>query len=102
MRLEPDRWADGTVLARLRSQFPRPGPRGGAPLRPADAYVRFLLDRQDVARTGEPTLAGIDGVAQVIAQFEGAALPMEQWERDVLPARVPDYSGLPCWTSSSP
>lgn len=53
--------------------------------------MRFLLDCQDVARTGEPTLAGIDGVAQVIAQFEGAALPMEQWERDVLPARVPDY-----------
>ncbi len=58
---------------------------------PADAYVRFLLDRQDIARAGEPTLAGVDGVAQVIAQFEGAALPMEQWEREVLPARVPDY-----------
>ena len=53
--------------------------------------MRFLLDRQDIARAGEPTLAGIDGVAQVIAQFEGAALPMEQWEREVLPARVPDY-----------
>ena len=90
VRLGPDRWADGTVLARLRSRSLARAREAVRPV-PADAYVRFLLDRQDVARTGEPTLAGIDGVAQVIAQFEGAALPMEQWERDVLPARVPDY-----------
>ena len=90
VRLGPDRWADGTVLARLRSRSLARAREAVRPV-PADAYVRFLLDRQDVARTGEPTLAGIDGVAQVIAQFEGAALPMEQWEREVLPARVPDY-----------
>ena len=84
VRLGPDRWADGTVLARLRSRSLARAREAVRPV-PADAYVRFLLDRQDVARTGEPTLAGIDGVAQVIAQFEGAALPMEQWERDVLP-----------------
>ena len=90
VRLGPDRWADGTVLARLRSRSLARAREAVRPV-PADAYVRFLLDCQDVARTGEPTLAGIDGVAQVIAQFEGAALPMEQWERDVLPARVPDY-----------
>lgn len=90
VRLGPDRWADGAVLARLRSRSLARAREAVRPV-PADAYVRFLLDRQDVARTGEPTLAGIDGVAQVIAQFEGAALPMEQWERDVLPARVPDY-----------
>ena len=90
VRLGPDRWADGTVLARLRSRSLARAREAVRPV-PADAYVRFLLDCQDVARTGEPTLAGIDGVAQVIAQFEGAALPMEQWERDVLPVRVPDY-----------
>lgn len=70
---------------------PSPGPaRRCAPF-PPTPMVRFLLDRQDIARAGEPTLGGIDGVAQVIAQFEGAALPMEQWEREVLPARVPDF-----------
>ena len=90
VRLGPDRWADGAVLARLRSRSLARAREAVRPV-PADAYVRFLLDRQDVARAGEPTLAGVDGVAQVIAQFEGAALPMEQWERDVLPARVPDY-----------
>lgn len=90
VRLGADRWADGVVLARLRSRSLARAREAVRPVR-ADAYVRFLLDRQDVARAGEPTLAGIDGVAQVIAQFEGAALPMEQWERDVLPVRVPDY-----------
>lgn len=90
VRLGPDRWADGAVLARLRSRSLARACEAVRPV-PANAYVRFLLDRQDIARAGEPTLAGIDGVAQVIAQFEGAALPMEQWEREVLPARVPDY-----------
>lgn len=90
VRLGPDRWADGAVLARLRSRSLAQAREAVRPV-PANAYVRFLLDRQDIARADEPTLAGIDGVAQVIAQFEGAALPMEQWEREVLPARVPDY-----------
>lgn len=90
VRLGPDRWADGAVLARLRSRSLARAREAVRPV-PADAYVRFLLDRQDIARAGEPTLAGVDGVAQVIARFEGAALPMEQWEREVLPARVPDY-----------
>lgn len=90
VRLGPDRWADGAVLARLRSRSLARAREAVRPV-PANAYVRFLLDRQDIARAGEPTLADIDGVAQVIAQFEGAALPMEQWEREVLPARVPDY-----------
>ena len=90
VRLGPDRWADGAVLARLRSRSLARAREAVRPV-PADAYVRFLLDRQDIARAGEPTLAGVDGVAQVIAQFEGVALPMEQWEREVLPARVPDY-----------
>ena len=90
VRLGPDRWADGAVLARLRSRSLARAREAVRPV-PANAYVRFLLDRQDIARAGEPTLAGVDGVAQVIAQFEGAALPMEQWEREVLPARVPDY-----------
>lgn len=90
VRLGSDRWADGAVLARLRSRSLARAREAVRPV-PADAYVRFLLDRQDVARPGEPALAGIDGVAQVIAQFEGAALSMEQWEKGVLPTRVPDY-----------
>ena len=90
MRLGSDRWVDGGVLRRLRS---RSLARAREAVRPVDAsaYVCFLLERQEVARPAEPSLSGIDGVAQVIAQFEGAALPMAQWESDVFPARVPDY-----------
>ena len=90
VRLGVSRWVDGAVLRRLRS---RSLARARAAVRPVtpDAYVRFLLERQDVAAPGELALSGIDGVAQVIAQFEGAALPMAQWESDVFPARVPDY-----------
>ncbi len=89
-RLGADRWVDGGVLRRLRS---RSLARAREAVRPVDAsaYVRFLLARQEVVRPGEPALSGIDGVAAVIAQFEGAALSMAQWEGDVFPARVPDY-----------
>ncbi|MEC4184747.1 DEAD/DEAH box helicase [Adlercreutzia sp. R21] len=89
-RLGADRWADGAVLRRLRS---RSLARAREAVRPvaSEAYVQFLMERQGVAASGEPALAGIDGVAQVIAQFEGAALPMAQWESDVFPVRVPDY-----------
>ncbi|MEC4295014.1 DEAD/DEAH box helicase [Adlercreutzia shanghongiae] len=89
-RLGTDRWADGAVLRRLRS---RSLARAREAVRPvaSEAYVQFLMERQGVAAPGEPALAGVDGVAQVIAQFEGAALPMAQWESDVFPVRVPDY-----------
>ena len=90
VRLGHDRWADSTVLRRLRS---RSLARAREAVRPvgADAYLRFLLQRQAIAASGEAPLAGIDGVAQVIAQFEGAYLPMALWESTVLPLRVPDY-----------
>ncbi|WP_302962429.1 DEAD/DEAH box helicase [uncultured Adlercreutzia sp.] len=90
MRLGADRWVDGGVLRRLRSRSLAHAREAVQPV-DASAYVRFLLERQEVARPAEPSLSGIDGVAQVIAQFEGAALPMTQWESDVFPARVPDY-----------
>lgn len=90
VRLGADRWADGAVLRRLRSRSLARAREAVRPVMP-EAYVRFLLERQDVAAPGEPALSGIDGVAQVIAQFEGAALPMVQWEGDVFPMRVPDY-----------
>lgn len=90
VRLGADRWADGAVLRRLRSRSLARAREAVRPVAP-EAYVQFLMERQGVAVSGEPALAGIDGVAQVIAQFEGAALPMAQWESDVFPVRVPDY-----------
>ncbi len=90
VRLGHDRWVDAGVLRRLRS---RSLARAREAVRPvsSDVYLRFLLQRQAIAAADEPPLAGVDGVAQVIAQFEGAYLPMAQWESTVLPLRVPDY-----------
>ena len=80
-------WCDSEVLRRLRS-------RSLAALRhevePVDAATlgRFLPAWQHVT---EP-LRGVDGVAQVIDQLAGVALPASAWETLVLPARVRDYS----------
>jgi ATP-dependent helicase Lhr and Lhr-like helicase len=80
-------WCDVEVLRRLRS-------RSLAALRhdvePVDAatYGRFLPAWQHVGST----LRGVDGVAQVVDQLAGVALPASAWESLVLPARVRDYS----------
>ena len=80
-------WCDVEVLRRLRS-------RSLAALRhevePVDAATlgRFLPSWQHVV---EP-LRGVDGLAAVIDQLAGVALPASAWESLVLPARVKDYS----------
>jgi len=80
-------WCDIEVLRRLRS-------RSLAALRhevePVDAatYGRFLPVWQNVGSR----LRGVDGVAQVVDQLAGVALPASAWESLVLPARVRDYS----------
>jgi ATP-dependent Lhr-like helicase len=80
-------WCDNEVLRRLRS-------RSLAALRqevePVDAATlgRFLPAWQHIA---DP-LRGTDGVAQVIEQLAGVALPASAWETLVLPSRVKDYS----------
>jgi ATP-dependent Lhr-like helicase len=80
-------WCDVEVLRRLRA-------RSLAALRhevePVDAatFGRFLPVWQNVGSG----LRGVDGVAQVVDQLAGVALPASAWESLVLPARVRDYS----------
>ncbi|CAN5183955.1 ATP-dependent helicase [soil metagenome] len=80
-------WCDVEVLRRLRG-------RSLAALRhevePVDtaALGRFLPAWQHVT---EP-LRGVDGLATVIDQLAGVALPASAWETLVLPSRVRDYS----------
>jgi ATP-dependent Lhr-like helicase len=80
-------WCSVEVLRRLRS-------RSLAALRqevePVDASTlgRFLPAWQAVGGT----LRGIDGLAQVIDQLAGVALPASTWETLVFPARLPNYS----------
>lgn len=90
-RLGRGRWVDSGVLGRLRSRSLARARDAVRPV-PSAAYATLLLDRQGVPAVGEPApLRGVDGVAQVIAQFEGTFLPAAQWESTLLPTRVPGY-----------
>ena len=82
-------WVDSGVLRRLRSRSLDRARQAVEPV-PAAAYARFLLDRQALG-AGEGMLEGVEGVAEVIAQFEGVFLPAEAWEAEVLPRRVRRY-----------
>jgi ATP-dependent Lhr-like helicase len=59
------------------------------PVAPSE-FVRFLLRWQHVMPGTR--LHGIEGVARVIEQLEGLELPAAAWEREILPARVHDYT----------
>lgn len=80
-------WCSVEVLRRLRS-------RSLAALRqevePVDAATlgRFLPAWQSVGGS----LRGVDGLAQVIDQLAGVALPASAWETLVFPARLQNYS----------
>jgi ATP-dependent Lhr-like helicase len=83
-------WCDAEILRRLRS-------RSLAALRhevePVDheTLARFLPVWQNVGSN----LRGVDGLAQVVDQLSGLALPASAWESLVLPARLKDYT--PAW-----
>jgi ATP-dependent Lhr-like helicase len=83
-------WCDPDVLRRLRRA-------SLAALRkeiePADqrALGRFYSSWQGVDRH-PPTGAGVDRLRETLIPLQGLALPVEVWERDVLPRRVGAYS----------
>ncbi len=87
-------WCDPDVLRSLRQ-------RSLAALRkevePVDAGVlaRFLPAWQGAAGAGSGAVGGqrgLDRLYEVIAQIQGVAIPASVLERDVLAARVADYS----------
>jgi ATP-dependent Lhr-like helicase len=86
-------WCDSEVLRRLRRA-------SLAVLReeiePADqrALARLLPAWQGVDRH-PASGAGVDRLREVLIPLQGLALPLEAWERDVLPRRVGAYS--PVW-----
>lgn len=65
-------------LARVREQI-RPVP-------PA-ACVRFMLDWHGIGRRRK----GPESLLDVVEQLQGLAMPVSCLERDILPARLPDY-----------
>ena len=83
-------WVSAEVFRRLRSLSLAKARKAVRPVS-SDAYLRFLFDLQGVGPVGRGRFGGVEGVAHVIAQFEGVYLPAGLWESAVLPSRVSDY-----------
>ena len=79
-------WCDNGVLRRIRRRSLAALRNEVEPVEPRE-FARFLPAWQQVGGR----LAGVDGVAAVIEQLEGARIPASAWETYVLPARVADY-----------
>ncbi|GAB18652.1 putative ATP-dependent helicase [Gordonia effusa NBRC 100432] len=84
--LPPPQWCHADVLAQIRRGSLAASRAEVAPV-PPDALARFGLTWQHVSSP----LRGIDGVAAVIDQLAGVALPASAWESLILPSRVSDY-----------
>ena len=83
-------WVSSEVFRRLRSLSLAKARRAVQAVG-QDAFTRFLFDLQGVGPLGGERYEGIDGAAQVIAQFEGVFLPSGAWESHVLPSRIRGY-----------
>ena len=86
-------WCDPEVLRRLRRASLA---ALRAEIEPADqrAFARFQASWQGVDRH-PPGGAGPDRLREVLIPLQGLPLPLEVWERDVLPRRTGAYS--PAW-----
>jgi ATP-dependent helicase Lhr and Lhr-like helicase len=79
-------WCDSEVLRRIRRRSLAALRNEVEPVAPRE-FARFLPEWQHVGGK----LRGVDGVAAVIEQLEGARIPASAWEAFVLPARIADY-----------
>ncbi len=86
-------WCHREVLRRLRRASLAALRKEVEPVEPT-ALARFLPSWQGVDRH-PPTGAGVDRLRDVLVPLQGLALPVEVWEREVLPRRTGAYS--PVW-----
>ena len=81
-------WVAPDVLRRVRRRTLAAVRRAVEPVEP-EALARFLPAWQGIGRDQG---RGIDRLRDMVAQLQGIALPVEAWETDVLPIRVPGYT----------
>jgi ATP-dependent Lhr-like helicase len=86
-------WCHREVLRRLRRASLAALRKEVEPVE-ASALARFMPNWQGVDRH-PPAGAGIDRLRDVLVPLQGLALPVELWEREVLPRRIGAYS--PSW-----
>jgi ATP-dependent Lhr-like helicase len=82
-------WCDRVLLARIHRHTLNRLRAEISPVTLAE-FMRFLLAWQHVDPSN--ALAGPEGLRAVMAQLDGVELPARAWERDVLPARIADYT----------
>ena len=76
------------MLRRVRRRTLAAVRRAVEPVEP-EALARFLPSWQGIGRDhGRP----IDRLRDTVTQLQGIALPVEAWESDILPLRVPGYT----------
>ena len=82
-------WCERRLLARIHRYTIN---RLRAEIQPVSArdYLRFLFEWQSV--TSDARKMGADALGSVIDQLAGVEAPAAAWERDILPARLADYS----------
>jgi ATP-dependent Lhr-like helicase len=84
-----DQWIERHHLAQLRKMQLSQTRRSVKTLS-TDAYQDFLQDWQFITNPA----VGIEGLAQVISQWQGYAANVETWEQEILKPRVHDYHGM--------
>ena len=85
-----EEWCDRRLLARIHRYTLKRLRSEIEPVTIAD-YQRFLFRWQGL---GKERRQGTEALAAVIDELQGLALPAAAWERQVLPARLRDYSPL--------
>ncbi len=83
-----EQWCDRRLLARIH-RYTLKSLRAGVEPVSLSAWMRFVFHWQHVDAAGR--VEGADGVAEVVSQLEGRAVPLRHWEGEVLPARVHGY-----------
>ena len=85
-----EEWCDRRLLSRIHRYTLKRLRSEIEPVTIAD-YQRFLFRWQGLGRERRQ---GSEALAAVIDELQGLALPAAAWEREVLPARLQDYSPL--------
>jgi ATP-dependent helicase Lhr and Lhr-like helicase len=83
-------WVDPDVLATLRRRSLARLRKQVEPAPPA-ALARLMLEWQGVVTRRTHVRRGPDALLDVVEQLQGASIPASVLERDVLPARLPEY-----------
>jgi ATP-dependent Lhr-like helicase len=88
-------WCDADVLRQIRRASLALAQRSIEPT-PAERLATFVPSWQHVRPAKAPsttlsTARGVDAVYQTVEQLAGALAPASEWERSLLPLRVPGY-----------